>query len=465
MTTKFLWIISWLLGICSFVTCNTPEEKKDSGIKPYEKNPRYWQYKGKPVLLLGASDDDNLFQIKNLETHLDSLAAVGGNYVRNTMSDRDLGNLRAFAKNSGGKYDLGKWNDAYWQQFEKFLKLAGEREIIVQIEVWDRFDHSREEWLTDPYNPKNNINYSYAEAGFDSLYPAHPGRNEQPFFFTVPELDNNKIVLKYQQAFVEKMLSVSLNYDNVLYCIDNETSGDERWATYWAEFIREKAGEKDIQITEMWNDWDMQSEIHRRTLDHPDRYDFVDISQNTHTTGYDNWKGARYIFDYTQENPRPVNSTKIYGSDGSKWVDRGIVAEHAVQTFCRNIVGGFASSRFHRPPAGLGLCEITMNSIRTIRKIEETVKFWDIEPRMDLITSAEENLAYIAAKEGESYVVCFTRTGKVKLDLSGHNHRFTLKPIDLENAEWREPETVSGGKIIEIESVCDEGCFVVLQRE
>lgn len=272
-------------------------------------------------------------------------------------------------------------------------------------------------------------------------------------------------MLKYQQAFVEKMLSISLNYDNVLYCIDNETSGDVRWASYWAEFIRTNAGGKDIQITEMWNDWDMQSEIHKRTLDHPERYDFVDISQNTHTTGYDNWKGARYIFDYTKENPRPVNSTKIYGSDGSKWVERGITEQHAVQTFCRNIIGGFASSRFHRPPSGLGLCEITMNSIRTIRKIEELVKFWDIDPRMDLINTGEENLAYLSVKEGESYVIYFTKAGKAKLDLSGHNHRFTLKWIDMANAEWANPESVNGGKIIDIESTCEEGCFVVLHRE
>src|SRR3546814_4965363 len=49
------------------------------------------------------------------------------------------------------------------------------------------------------------------------------------------------------------------------------------------------------------------------------------------------------------------NSTKIYGSHTSKWTNRGINQEHAVQTFFRNILGGFAGSRFHRPPSGLGL--------------------------------------------------------------------------------------------------------------
>ncbi|GAI10408.1 unnamed protein product, partial [marine sediment metagenome] len=325
--------------------------------KPWNNNSRYWQYKGQPVLLLGATDNDNLFQINNLESHLDSLKAIGGNCIRNTMSDRDPGDQRAFAMTAEGKYDLNHWNEEYWRRFENMLKLTSERDIIVQIEVWDRFDHSRDQWLTDPYNPQNNINYTYAKAGLDSLYPSHPGRNVQTFFFTVPELNNNEILLKYQKAFVKKMLSISLKYINVLYCIDNETSGVEEWATFWAEFIQENSQGKDIHITQMWDNWDVKSEMHKRTLDHPERYRYIDISQNSQITGRLNWDNAQYVFNYINDNPRPVNSTKIYGSDRGQgsWLDRGITTEHAVQTFFRNVLGGFASSRFHRPPSGLGL--------------------------------------------------------------------------------------------------------------
>lgn len=31
-------------------------------IQPYGGNPWYWQYGGKPVLLIGGTDDDNPFQ-------------------------------------------------------------------------------------------------------------------------------------------------------------------------------------------------------------------------------------------------------------------------------------------------------------------------------------------------------------------------------------------------------------------
>jgi len=97
------------------------------------------------------------------------------------------------------------------------------------------------------------------------------------------------VILKYQQNFVKKLLSVSLKYGNVLYCIDNETSGVEEWATYWAGFIKDNSGGREIFITQMWDNWDVKSATHKRTLDHPERYGFIDISQNSQTTGQPNW--------------------------------------------------------------------------------------------------------------------------------------------------------------------------------
>jgi hypothetical protein len=36
-------------------------------------------------------------------------------------------------------------------------------------------------------------------------------------------------LLQYQQAFVDKLLSHTLEFDHVLYCIDNETSVTSQW--------------------------------------------------------------------------------------------------------------------------------------------------------------------------------------------------------------------------------------------
>ncbi len=127
-------------------------------IQPGLENPRYWQYHGEPILLLGGTKDDNLFQILDIEEHLDLLASVGGNYIRCVMSGRDEGNVWPFAQNDDGKYDLTRFNEEYWRRFDRLLKLTHERRIIVQIEVWifDKY----EMWALNSRDPVNNINYN-----------------------------------------------------------------------------------------------------------------------------------------------------------------------------------------------------------------------------------------------------------------------------------------------------------------
>jgi hypothetical protein len=217
-----------------------PAADTDAGrIRPYDENPTYWQYHGRPVMLLGGSRDDSLFQIPDLEQHLDAIRAAGGNYIRNTMSDRPDHDFEvyAFARLPDGNYDLNQWNEEYWQRFANLLAWTHQREIIVQIEVWDRFDYSdadgADRWQKHPYNPGNNVNYTYEESGFARRYPNHPGANDHPFFFTTPAQQNNRVVLRHQQRFVDKLLTHALPYDHVLYCMDNETSGDEAWGAYW----------------------------------------------------------------------------------------------------------------------------------------------------------------------------------------------------------------------------------------
>ena len=206
-------------------------EGSTNSIQPWAENPRFWQYRGEPIWLLGGTVKDNLFQIPDLEAHLDLLVEAGGNYIRNTMSDRpDKGfEIKAFTRDAAGQYDLSRWNEAYWERFETMLQLTAARQIIVQIELWDRFDHSQSNWETDPFNPKNNTNYTHEASTLAPDYSSHPGANKQPFFYTVPQLQNNQVVLPWQQAFIDKILSISFSFDHVLYCIDNETSGDPAW--------------------------------------------------------------------------------------------------------------------------------------------------------------------------------------------------------------------------------------------
>jgi hypothetical protein len=114
MRTKTILVLYSIL-LSGLIGCTNSKQvtNSESQIMPYSENPSYWQYKGQPVLLLGATDNDNIFQNTNLESHLDSLVAIGGNYIRNTMSDRDEGDERAFFRNADGAYDMNKWNERF----------------------------------------------------------------------------------------------------------------------------------------------------------------------------------------------------------------------------------------------------------------------------------------------------------------------------------------------------------------
>jgi hypothetical protein len=93
-------------------------------IQPNRENPYYWQYQGEPVLLLGGSWQDNLFNHPvGLAEHLDLLVASGGNYVRNTMSHRNVGNVFAYEQ-VDGKFDLDRWNEEYWRRLDDFLRMT-----------------------------------------------------------------------------------------------------------------------------------------------------------------------------------------------------------------------------------------------------------------------------------------------------------------------------------------------------
>lgn len=417
------------------------------GIRPWPSNPWYWEYRGQPVFLAGGSDDDNLFQWTGarLIEHLDTLAACGGNYLRNTMSDRrDKGfEVYPFFQRSDGRYDLERWNPEYWRRFETFLEETERRGIIVQIEVWDRFDYSRDNWPPHPYNPKNNINYTAEESGLAATYPDHPGANKQPFFFTVPTLRHNKVLLKYQRRFVDRLLEAALQHGNVLYCIDNETSGAEEWGAWWARYLKQKAraAGRQVYVTEMWDSWDLKSPQHRRTLDHPELYDFADVSQNNHQKGQTHWDNFQWVRRYLSRQPRPINTVKTYGADTGPYGS----TQDGLERVWRHALGGAAAVRFHRPKAGLGLSAPAQAALRSLRLLEKEVAFWELTPANERLQDRDPNEAYLAVAPEGTHVVFFPRGGRVQLQLPAGWKAWRLRWLDITRAAWQEgPLSVTG---------------------
>ncbi len=438
-------------------------------IRPYEANPTYWQYKGEPVLLIGGSDQDNLFNHPHippdgLEAHLDVLVSVGGNYVRNTMSTREAGNLYAYEQDSDtGLYDLDTFNEAYWQRFRDFLDMTSARDIIVQIEVFDRFDFARDAremggWSRQPFNPRNNINYTAEESRLPEEITTHPGQLENPFFRTTPEQEDNPLVLQYQEAYVEKMLSISLEYGNVLYCVSNETNESEHWSAYWAHFIRQKADEAGVgvEVTEMWDPWDLSHPMHRFTFDHPELYSFVDISQNTHQVGQTHWDNMQAARQRLLDPARPINNVKIYGG-----TPHGGGLEEGTHKLWRNVLGGLASSRFHRPDSGAGLSELAQTHLKSMRMLVTDFDVFPAEPHNDLLRDRDKNEAYCAATPGVQYAVYFPAAGSVTLDTSEADGPMTLRWLEIEQNRWHDPEDIESAEQLELNTP-GEGQWAVL---
>ncbi|TKG93656.1 hypothetical protein EYV94_15525 [Puteibacter caeruleilacunae] len=432
-------------------------------IQPWKKNHWYWSYKGKPIMLLGASSDDNLFQWPGemLVAHLDSMKNVGANYVRNTMSDRhDRGfELYPFLQLTNGKYDLDKWNPEYWNRFEFFLKETTKRNIVVQIEIWDRFDYFRHYWENHPYNPKNNINYSKKESALKEKYPDHPAGNKQPFFFTTPKQRNIITLLSVQQRFVEKMLSISLKYDHVLYCMDNETSAEVEWAFYWADFVRAYAAKRSkvVCVTEMWDNWNLRTDEHRRTFDHPERFAYCDVSQNNQKKGQTHWDNFQWVKQYISSAPRPLNTVKTYGADGGRHGN----TQDGIERWWRHVLGGVASARFHRPSSGLGLSELSIACVKIARYIEKKEKFWNLHPCDELLINKQPNVAYIISNNKDVIVMFSPKGEKTNIDLKEFPFKMKIEWIDISSGLIKERITIEGGDILKLQAP-DTGSWIAL---
>ncbi len=439
---------------------NTPTSR----VRPYAENSYYWEYKGKPIVLLGGSKDDNLFQVSNLEEHLDLLASVGGNYVRNTMSSGDEGNVSPFARRADGSYDLEQINDSYFERLETLLRLAAERDIVVQIELWDRFDFARDLWQQNAYRPANNVNYTSENSGLADEYRRHPNLNDNPFFRSIPTHDNNAILLKYQRAQIDHLLLISLKYPNVLYCMDNETSATAEWGAYWSDYIKRKAAEagKEVETTEMWDTWDLEHEQHRRTFDHPEIYSYIDISQNNHQVDQGHWDKLQWARDYVATQPRPLNHVKIYGADGGRFGDE----KEAIERFWRSLLGGGAAMRFHRPPSGIGLSEQAQNHLRSARMLLSEFDIFRAIPDVGggILAERSDNEAYLSYVAGEQYAVYFPSQGTAKLKLGTVTGTFGVNWLDIEHSEWQTAPRIEGGGQIALETPSPASWVVLILR-
>ena len=363
-------------------------------------------------------------------------------------------------------------NPLYWNKLKKLFEISKRLDIIVQLEIWATYDFYWGDlrWADNPFNPKLNTNYSAEQIGLpDTIaYPAQSKVN--PFFESVPELSNNQLLLPYQKDFVNTVLEITLEFDNVLYCIDNETNAHHAWGQYWATYLKEKAKDrgKTIYITEMWDNWDpTNGAVSGAKIQHPDlggwyaehtnpelhqvsnyafsikdtlSYNFVDIANHNVQDGQTHFDTGYWTWKTIEESGkiRPINNVKIYGADNSQ-IWSGSVTE-GQERFWRNIFAGHAAVRFHRPGAGIGLSGLAQANISSMRALTEEVDLFSMTPSNNLLSDRDTNEAYCLGNEKGEYLVYFPAGGVIKLNIP--EGKYIVKGLLIEKTFWMESKQI-----------------------
>jgi len=133
------------------------------------------------------------------------------------------------------KFDLKKFNEAYFQRLRERVKAAGDRGIYVSImlfEGWGLLHGNRGRpspagwaWRGHPFHPENNASGINAD-------PDGDGQNIQVHSLA------NPAVTAVQEAYIHQVVDTVNNLDNVLYEVINE-GGEEKWDWWVVKTIRE----------------------------------------------------------------------------------------------------------------------------------------------------------------------------------------------------------------------------------
>ena len=146
-------------------------------------NPHYFLFRGQPTVLVTSGE--HYGAVLNLDfdyvKYLDALAADGlnntrtfsGAYVEPAGAFNITGNTLAPLKNrficpwarssepgypnGGNKFDLTKWDEAYFKRLKDFVAQASKRGVVVEMNLFCPF-YDESQWKLSPQNAANNVN-------------------------------------------------------------------------------------------------------------------------------------------------------------------------------------------------------------------------------------------------------------------------------------------------------------------
>jgi len=193
-------------------------------------NPHYFLWRGKPTILLTSGEHYGAVLNADFDfgRYLDTLAGDGLNLTRtfsgvyceppgafniasNTLAPGPGRLVCPWArsdqpgyKNGGNKFDLTRWDAAYFQRLHAFMRHAAKRGVVVELNLFCPF-YEEAMWELSPMHARNNVNGV-----------GHVARTN------VYTLDRHGGLLAVQEALVDKLVVELKGYDNLYYEICNE---------------------------------------------------------------------------------------------------------------------------------------------------------------------------------------------------------------------------------------------------
>jgi hypothetical protein len=223
MRDALLWAVCWALSVGAVLGASSP-------LALHPDNPHYFIYRGKPTVLVTSAE--HYGAVLNLdfdyESYLDTLyrdrlnltRTFTGAYVEppgafniasNTLAPMPGRFICPWARsttpgyaNGGNKFDLEKWDDAYFKRLRAFVGYAEKRGVIVEVVLFCPF-YEESQWKISPQNPINNVN-GIARVARTNVYT----------------LDKHGGLLAIHEAMTRKVVTELRNFDNVYYEICNE---------------------------------------------------------------------------------------------------------------------------------------------------------------------------------------------------------------------------------------------------
>lgn len=203
-----------------------------TALRLHPKNPHYFEYKGRPAIIVGSGEHYGavINQAFDYRTYLQTLKVDGLNTTRlftgayfevpgafgiakNTLAPSPDRLLLPWARSTtpgyalgGNKFDLSRWDEAYFTRLKDFLAEADRNGVIVEVNLFSSYYGAG--WPHSPLNRSNNVN------NVDSVAPK-----------AVNTLGNGNL-LAFQEQYVRKIVREVNRYDNLYFEIQNEPWAD-----------------------------------------------------------------------------------------------------------------------------------------------------------------------------------------------------------------------------------------------